>query len=186
MATLKELLGENYKEGMSFADIETALTGKNLADLSTGEYVSKGKLEGFKNRAETAEKKLAERMTEEEKNLAAQQAKEAETAKIIKENRYLKYKADWGGTITDSEALEKMANLYADGDFDKLNSAQKKFYENSLKQAAEKVRTELAGQDPAPAPQEQREVDAKNLTMEQWNELKAKDPSLYESLLKKI
>lgn len=186
MATLKELLGDNYKEGMTFADIETVLAGKNLADLSTGDYVSKGKLEGFKNRAETAEKKLAERMTEEEKNLAAQQAKEAETAKILKENRYLRYKADWGGTIGDPDALEKMANYYADGDYDKLNAAQKKWYEASIKQAAEKVRTELAGQDAVPAPQAQQQADVHSMTMEQWNELKNTNPALYDSLLKKI
>jgi hypothetical protein len=43
MASLKELLGETYKEGMTFAEIETALNGKKLVDLSDGQYVSVGK-----------------------------------------------------------------------------------------------------------------------------------------------
>lgn len=36
---LQELLGEAYKEDMSIEDINNALQGKNLADLSTGNYV---------------------------------------------------------------------------------------------------------------------------------------------------
>lgn len=43
MATLRELLGENYKEGMTLAEAEKALEGKRLVDLSKGEYVSKAK-----------------------------------------------------------------------------------------------------------------------------------------------
>lgn len=41
--TIKELLGDAYKEDMTIAEIESALAGKKLADLSTGEYVSKKK-----------------------------------------------------------------------------------------------------------------------------------------------
>jgi len=40
---LKELLGDAYKEGMTLAEIETALSGKKLVDLSTGKYVDKEK-----------------------------------------------------------------------------------------------------------------------------------------------
>lgn len=43
MANLKELLGNAYKSGMTIEEAENALAGKNLVDLSTGEYVSKAK-----------------------------------------------------------------------------------------------------------------------------------------------
>lgn len=43
MATLRELLGSSYKEGMTVEEAETALSGKKLVDLSTGDYVSKAK-----------------------------------------------------------------------------------------------------------------------------------------------
>ncbi len=43
MVTLRELLGESYKEGMTLAEAEKALEGKKLVDLSKGEYVSKAK-----------------------------------------------------------------------------------------------------------------------------------------------
>lgn len=45
MATLRELFGDSYKEGMTLAEAEKALEGKKLVDLSTGEYVSKAKYE---------------------------------------------------------------------------------------------------------------------------------------------
>lgn len=40
---LKDLLGEAYKEGMTFDEVQTALQGKNLVDLSTGGYVDVNK-----------------------------------------------------------------------------------------------------------------------------------------------
>ena len=43
MATLRELLGSAYKDGMTLQEAESALSGKNLVDLSTGDYVSKSK-----------------------------------------------------------------------------------------------------------------------------------------------
>jgi hypothetical protein len=45
MATLRELLGSSYKEGMTVEEAEKALEGKRLVDLSTGDYVSKAKYE---------------------------------------------------------------------------------------------------------------------------------------------
>lgn len=43
MAKLRELLGDKYKEGMTFEEAETLLEGQNLVNLSTGDYVSKSK-----------------------------------------------------------------------------------------------------------------------------------------------
>ena len=38
---IQELLGTDYKEGMTVDDINTALQGKKIADLSSGEYIVK-------------------------------------------------------------------------------------------------------------------------------------------------
>lgn len=43
--TIKELLGEKYKDDMTIIDVEKALEGVNLADLSSGRYVKKEKYE---------------------------------------------------------------------------------------------------------------------------------------------
>ena len=36
--TLKELLGDKYKDGMSFEEIEAAMAGRKFADLTSGDY----------------------------------------------------------------------------------------------------------------------------------------------------
>ncbi len=43
MAKLRELLGDKYKDGMTFEEAEALLEGQNLVNLSTGDYVSKSK-----------------------------------------------------------------------------------------------------------------------------------------------
>lgn len=63
--TLKELLGDAYKEGISIEEIESALQGKRFVDTAKGEYIPKDKYLD-------AEKKLKEALKEKEL-LAAQQ-----------------------------------------------------------------------------------------------------------------
>lgn len=41
--TLAELIGSSYNENMTMKDLETALQGKNLADLSSGNYIDVNK-----------------------------------------------------------------------------------------------------------------------------------------------
>lgn len=50
MATFKELFGDKYDPEMKLSDAEKLFEGKRLADLSSGEYVSKAKYD-----ADTAE-----------------------------------------------------------------------------------------------------------------------------------
>lgn len=51
MATIRELLGDKYKDDMTIADVEAALQGMNLANLSSGDYVSKAKWQEAVNEA---------------------------------------------------------------------------------------------------------------------------------------
>lgn len=79
---LKELLGEGYKEGMSIQEIETALSGKKLADLSSGQYVDKNKFENetktLKEQLKAKEDALKSKMTDEEKLNQTQVEKDKE------------------------------------------------------------------------------------------------------------
>lgn len=72
---LKELLGDAYKEGMTFEEISTALSDKNLADLSTGEYVRKDKATADTKKLTTEiadlKSQLKDRMSKEERDQAA-------------------------------------------------------------------------------------------------------------------
>lgn len=45
MPELKELLGDAYKEGMTFEEASAALKDRKIVDLAAGEYVGKGKYE---------------------------------------------------------------------------------------------------------------------------------------------
>lgn len=80
---LKDLLGTNYHEGMTFEEVSAALNGMKLVDLSTGAYVDKNKYEAdIKAKDAELQKKSSElnaRMTADEKA----QAKEAEKDALI-------------------------------------------------------------------------------------------------------
>ena len=49
MATLKEILGEAYKDGITVEEIENAIANKKLVDISTGAYVSISKYQALEN-----------------------------------------------------------------------------------------------------------------------------------------
>lgn len=93
--TLKEILGENYREDMTVAEISEAISKMKLADLSKGEYVAKGKLTEAENKLGQITKEYgdykASKQTEEEKKAEAE-AKEIERVKGI-ENEILILKA---------------------------------------------------------------------------------------------
>lgn len=91
--TLQELLGENYKEGMTVEEISNLISQMKLADLSKGEYVAKGKLTEAENKLGKITKEYgdykASKQTEEEKKaeetaaeIARVQGIESELAKL--------------------------------------------------------------------------------------------------------
>lgn len=93
---LKELLGENYKDDMTVAEISDLISKMNLADLSKGEHVAKGKLTdalGKLNKVENEFKEYkASKQTEEEKKAEEVAAELARVQGIEKELATLKAK----------------------------------------------------------------------------------------------
>lgn len=83
---LKEMLGDAYKEGMTFEEVSNFFEGKKFADLSTGNYVDKNKYESEVNSLKTqlSEKDTAlkNKMSDDEKARLAQQEKDAEIEKL--------------------------------------------------------------------------------------------------------
>lgn len=83
---LKEMLGDAYKEGMTFEEVSNFFEGKKFADLSTGNYVDKNKYESEVNTLKTqlSEKDTAlkNRMSDDEKVKLAQQEKDAEIERL--------------------------------------------------------------------------------------------------------
>lgn len=83
---LKEVLGDAYKEGMTFEEVSNFFEGKKFADLSTGNYVDKNKYESEVNSLKTqlSEKDTAlkNKMSDDEKIKLAQQEKDDEIERL--------------------------------------------------------------------------------------------------------
>ena len=144
MATLKELLGTNYKDGMTVEEAETALQGMNLADLSKGEYVSKAKytddtklLAQYKAQAEGKQAEIdtaveaakKEAKKEFDKLLAAERT--ADKRKRAKEKVYEGLSDEQKG-IYDAFIKDEDLTLSEDGEsftnFDELSKPVKEKY----------------------------------------------------------
>ena len=153
MATLKDILGEAYRDDMTLADIESAIATMKLADLSSGEYVSKGKLMDYETRAKKAEKALAEKLTEEEK-VQIELAKREEYYKALeKENNRNKYISKLGKTIKDEKVLNEIADLYANGDYASAIDKQNEYLAKYHSELEKTIKAELLKQNPQPTAQ---------------------------------
>lgn len=153
MATLKDILGEAYREDMTLADIESAIATMKLADLSSGEYVSKGKLMDYETRAKKAEKALAEKLTEEEK-VQIELAKKEEYYKALeKENARNKYITKLGKSIKDEKVLNEIADLFAEGDFATAIDKQNEYLIKYHGELEKTIKADLMKQNPQPQPQ---------------------------------
>ena len=188
MATIKELLGDAYKEGMTFEEIEAALSTKKLADLSTGDYVSKGKLTDYEARAKKAEEELRKRMTDDEKRAQEIADRESRYKEIERENSLYKYKSDLSSSIGDREVLDRVAGLYADGNIPEAIKAQNEYFAREKDNLTKKITEELLHKNPTPAPQNSPQgLKASDLrSMDDWNKLKEENPEKYKELLKSI
>lgn len=148
MASLKDILGEAYREDMTLADIESAIASMKLADLSNGEYVSKGKLSDYERRMKEAEKKLADKLTEEEKAQIELAKREEYYKQLEKENARNKYITKLGKTIKDEKVLGEIADLYADGDFATALDKQNEYFAKYHSELEKTIKADLLKQNP--------------------------------------
>jgi hypothetical protein len=88
---LQEMLGDAFHEDMSLDEINTALSGKKYADLSTGNYVDANKykadLEAKTNELSNVRKQLDAKLSDSEKEAAS---READKAKIRELEEFIK------------------------------------------------------------------------------------------------
>ena len=152
MATLKELIGDAYKENMTLADIETALNGKNLADLSTGQYVSVSKHNSIVNGL-TAERddyktKYTATLTEAQKAEAENAERENRYKQIEKENSIYRYTEKLSATIKDKAVLSEVATLMAEGKFDEAIDKQNTYLATETAELEKRIKDELMRQNP--------------------------------------
>lgn len=153
MATLREILGDAYKEGMTFEEVETALNGKNLADLSGGQYVSVSKYNALVTERDDFKSKYNSTLTEAQK--AEQEALEREERykAIEKENAINRYSKKLAPTIKDETIREELATLMAEGKFDDAIDKQNTYLATEKAELEKSIKDDLMKKNPSSNPQ---------------------------------
>ena len=156
---IKELLGDNYQEGMSAKDVQEAF---NKMLLSSGNYVNKDKAAAEKKEAETALQKqiedlnnsLKSKMTDEEKAKAAQKERDAEfeeMRKMLAQSQLDRSKLNFSNNIAEAKTLAGIEN--DDNDFSEFisnavlqdgdkNDSVSKYINSIVKKAYEKGKSD--------------------------------------------
>ena len=154
MATLKEILGEAYKDGITVEEIGTAIATKKLVDISTGAYVSISKYQALEAERNDFKEKYTSTLTEaqkaEQKALEEQQKYEA----TLRENALYKHKEKLGKTIKDETALNEIATLYANGDLEAAFEKQNEYFAKANTELEQKIKADLMKQNPQGNPQD--------------------------------
>lgn len=154
MATLKELLGEAYKDGITVEEIETAIANKKLVDISTGAYVSISKYQALETERNDFKEKYTSTLTEQQKAEQLALEKEKEYEAIKRENTLHKHKEKLSKTIKDENVLNEIATLYADGNLESAFEKQNAYFEAQRTEIEKKVKADLMAQNPQGNPQE--------------------------------
>lgn len=157
MATLREILGDAYKSEMTLAEIESALNGKNLADLSGGQYVSVSKHNSIVNGL-TAERddykaKYTDTLTEAQKAEQANIERENRYKEIEKQNSIYRYTEKFSSTIKDKTILTEVATLMADGKFEEAIDKQNAYLATENAEMEKRIKDELMKQNPQANPE---------------------------------
>ena len=112
MDQLQSILGESYHEGMTVEEINSVLSGKKFADLSTGAYVDKNKYEADTRAKDTElanlKNQLKSKMTEDEQKTAAESEKDSlieQLKKQIEDSNKSYAKSNAEATLSSTKTL---------------------------------------------------------------------------------
>lgn len=185
--TLKELLGDSFKDGMTVEEIEAALANINpVSDETTRKEIEKLTAALTKSNAEAAEnkRKLREKQTEEEKQKEEQEqqlaAMREELETLRKEKALSANKGEFLAMGYDEKLALESAQAMVDGDTAKVFANQKKFLETQK----EKIKAELLKGTPNPPPGGDTNAITKEsyraMTLDQKQKLARENPTLYQ------
>ena len=149
--TIKDLLKDAYKDGMSLEDIEKALEGIELPNDGSAEIERlKTALSRSNSEAADYKKQLREKMTEDEikaKEDAEQRAElQNKYEALLKESTISKNKARLLGLGYDEGLATEVAEAMVEGDTDKVFTLQKKHLDSVEK----KIREDVLKKTPKP------------------------------------
>lgn len=165
---LKEVLGDAYKEGMTFEEVETALESVTIPEDNSAEIERlKNALSKSNSEAAGYKKQLREKMTEDEQKKQREQEEREELQnkydKLLRESVIAKNKAKLVALGYDESLADETAEAMADGDSEKVFANQQKH----LASFEKKVRAEALKNTPKPIP----DGDSKTMTLEKFRKL---------------
>lgn len=165
---LKEVLGDAYKEGMTFEEVETALESVTILEDNSVEIERlKNALSKSNSEAAGYKKQLREKMTEDEQKKQREQEEREELQnkydKLLRESVIAKNKAKLVALGYDESLADETAEAMADGDSEKVFANQQKH----LASFEKKVRAEALKNTPKPTP----DGDSKTMTLEKFRKL---------------
>lgn len=186
---LKELLGDSYKDGMTFEEVESALEAVQLPpDETSKKEIEKLTAALSKSNAEAAEnkRKLRERQTEEEKNKEAQEQELAtlreRVASLEKEKVLAVNKSQLIALGYEDALATETAQALVDGDMNKLFANQKKF----LDKQRSRIEAELLKGTPTPPPGSDTDTLTKEkyraMSLVEKQKLANENPTLYKQM----
>lgn len=167
MADLKNLLGDSYKEGMTFEEVNAALAERDLVDKSQYEgFVPKTLLEKANSEAADYKKKWKEASSEQERKTieeAEHKAKVDEELKSLRrENKVSKYEKQYLSQKYDAKDALEIAEALYDGDMDTVFKIQQR-HEEELKKG---IKAEIMKDMPTPPSGNQTNIDYNKLIAE--------------------
>lgn len=148
MATLKELLGNAYKEGMTFEEIVEATKAMNLADLSGGGYVSMGKYKALETERDEYKTKYTNTLTDAQKAEQEALEKEKKYAEIMRENNINRFSKKLATTIKDEATLTEIATLMADGKYEDAFEKQNAYHIDAKAKLEEELKKKAMQTNP--------------------------------------
>lgn len=138
MADLKELLGDAYKEDMTFEDINAALAERELVDKSQYDgFVPKTLLEKANSEAADYKKKWKAAASEQEQKQIEDAEKQAQIEEELKtlrrSSKVSEYEKQHLALKYDEKDAKEIAEALYDGDMDTVFRLQKKHDESLQK-----------------------------------------------------
>lgn len=191
---MKALLGADYTDGMTDAEILAKLEEKNLVDLSRGDYVSKNKYSDAVQKASVAEEKAtnAEKALNEikdaqlsaeeraQKQLAeAMKAKDELNATLEAELNKAKVEKIFAGAGLADEQIDTLSSSVTPDTAKEIVELMKANSEAAVKKAKEEALKDFKSPDGGkPAP----EKSFSEMSLDERTALKLSDPARYEML----
>lgn len=141
---LKELLGEDYKEGMTPEEMVQALEGRNFvsADALDGK-VDKAVLDKALSKIGELNRQLKERLTKEEQEAAVRKERDEAFNSMKRELTAIRMQSEFLSAGYDKETAEKLVNAALDGNYEDFSSCTSAFLEGQRESLYAQAKEEL-------------------------------------------